>query len=154
MNKRQVANITKITDFKRHPLFVGFRGVSEEDFKKIQKNKWTVLPSVDLMPFDNEVIEYSMGEDYSEASEDEIENYIKAVCDWYDGSLNSVKSGVNITTDCQNAEGYGEIVLAIISDGEYADFSESHRFLKDYKDAKVIGYLNDNKVYVTNIWFK
>lgn len=115
----------------------GYRGVSQKEFEIIRQIGHP-LPSSDLMPFDNEIIEYSLGDDYSQMSDQEIESWIQSICPWYDGSLNSVKNGLNFTTDESNAEGYGEIILALHCDCPAVEFSDVHAFAKDANLVKVV----------------
>jgi hypothetical protein len=115
----------------------GYRGVGQQEFNEIIKTKHP-LPSTDLMPFDNEIIEYGMGE--GEFTQEEIEQWVRDTVPWYDGSLVSVKGGVNFTKDLSNAEGYGNYVLALKTKGPVADFSDIHSFAKNYKDVDVVAY--------------
>lgn len=115
----------------------GYRGVGEEEFNAIMKTKH-LLPSTDLMPFDNEIIEYGMGE--GDFTDQEREEWVSDVVPWYDGSLASVKNGVNFTTDLDNASGYGNYLLALKANGPVADFSDIHKFAKNYKDLEVVAY--------------
>ena len=115
----------------------GYRGVGEEEFNEIMKTKHP-LPSTDLMPFDNEVIEYGMGP--GDHTEQEVEQWVSETVPWYDGSLASVKGGVNFTSDLDNASGYGKYTLALKTQGPVADFSDVHKFAKNYKDVDVVAY--------------
>jgi hypothetical protein len=114
-----------------------FRGVSREDLKKINKSG-KLIPSSDLIPFDNEVLEYAFGDEYSRMSEDQIDSAIKDVIPWYNGSMSSVKNGVNLTTDFENAKGYGDFVIATNGDNaDIADVSDAHAFARNAKDVDV-----------------
>jgi hypothetical protein len=118
-------------------LYKYFRGISLNELNEIIATK-RVLPSSDLIPFDNEVLEYAIGEDYGDMSQEDIDDWIMGVVWWYDGSLKSVKGGVNLTTDFDNAKGYGDYVIAVvIENGEVADVSDSHSFAKNANDVKV-----------------
>jgi hypothetical protein len=94
-------------------LYKYFRGISLNELNEIIATK-RVLPSSDLIPFDNEVLEYAIGEDYGDMSQEDIDDWIMGVVWWYDGSLKSVKGGVNLTTDFDNAKGYGDYVIAVV----------------------------------------
>jgi len=125
-----------------------FRGVSKEELRIILKTK-KFLPSTDLMPFDNEVIEYAIGEEYSDMTEKQIERWIRSMIPWYNGKLSSVQGGVNLTTDFENAKGYGDYVLATNGDGaEIADISDAHSFAKDANELTIDGiYDIDNRIW-------
>lgn len=114
-----------------------YRGVS-----KSQLAEWlngNNIPSTDVMPLDPEIVEYGMGDDYKNADDEQIDRWVKTVCPWYDGSLRSVKGGLNVTSDFDNAKGYGDYVLGIdpAKNSEIADFSEYHHFFKNAKTAKL-----------------
>jgi len=122
-----------------------FRGVKKQEAISIMKGK-NLTPSTDLIPFDNEVLEYAIGDDYKDMSQEEIDNWIKNVIPWYDGSLASVKGGVNLTTDFENAQGYGDYVLAIEPyNTEVVDVSDAHAFARSAKDLKIIGIYDTKK---------
>ena len=118
----------------------GYRGVGRQELEQILKTKHA-LPSSDLMPFDNEIIEYSIGEEsFQDMSPEEVEQWVRDTVPWYNGSLQSVQGGVNYTTDLDNAEGYGEYILALQVRGDHVDFSDVHGFAKNYKDVSVVAY--------------
>jgi len=119
------------------PEFLGWRGISSSEFDAIQKTG-RIIPSQDLMPLDYEVVEYGIGDDIHEMSEEDIEGWVQSVCPWYDGSLSSIKGGVNVTTDRANAEGYGDVVVAIGGTSDYCDFSDSHRFVKETSKCRIL----------------
>jgi hypothetical protein len=130
--------------------FTGYRGVGVAELKEILKTGHA-LPSTDLMPFDNEIIEYSIGEESFEAMSDrDIEEWVRDTVPWYNGSLQSVKGGVNFTTDEFNAEGYGDYLLGLKINGPYVDFSDIHSFAKNYKDVEVVAY----KKHGTDDWIE
>jgi hypothetical protein len=133
--------------FRSMEGFLGWRGVNLDEFSQILKTG-KPLPSTDLMPLDFEVVEYGLGDSASEMSEEEIEDYVQSICSWYDGSLGSIRGGLNVTTDFDNARGYGDVVLAIGNvSSDYCDFSDSHRFIQSAKGCKVLGYFKDDKFY-------
>jgi len=116
-----------------------FRGVSKGEAMLALKGG-LLSPSSDLIPFDNEVLEYAIGDEYSQMSQDAIDEWIRSVIPWYDGSLKSVKGGVNLTMDFDNAQGYGDYVLAInADDAEVADVSDSHAFARSPNGLKISG---------------
>jgi hypothetical protein len=96
------------------------------------------VPSYDPMPLDFEVVEYGIGDAIEDMDEDDIEEWVKDICYWYDGSPKSVKGGLNVTTDFDNAKGYGDFVLGINSLGDSAEFSDAHVFLRDCNETKLI----------------
>mgnify|MGYP003349314746 CR=1 FL=1 len=77
-------------------------------------------------------------------AQEEIEQWVGETVPWYDGSLASVKGGVNFTTDLDNASGYGKYVLALKTRGPVANFSDVHKFAKNYKDVDVVAYRAPN----------
>ena len=116
-----------------------FRGVSVTDLNLILKHGY-MLPSVEKIPFDGEVIEYAIGDEYKDMDEEEIENFIKTCIWWYNGSKSSVKHGVNLTTDFENAKGYGDYVIAVDEGNtEIADISDAHSFARDAKGLEILG---------------
>lgn len=126
-----------------------FRGVSKDEFNVILKQKH-LIPSSDLMPLDWDVVEYGLGDDASEMSEEEIEQWIKDTCRWYNGTVSSIKGGVNLTNDIETAEGYGDFVLAVDCNCQIAEFSDSHLFAKDATKCVPVAY----KEYGSYDWFK
>lgn len=114
-----------------------YRGVSKSELDEWLKGN--NLPSADAMPLDPEVVEYGMGDDYKSSDDEQIDKWVKAVCPWYDGSPKSVKGGLNVTSDFDNAKGYGNYVLGITptKGAEIADFSEYHHFFRSAKTAKL-----------------
>jgi len=129
---------------------IGYRGIHEDDLKKIlSKKPYHPLPSTDLMPLDFEVVEYSIGEDIRDMEDEEIEEWVQDIVPWYDGSLRSIKGGVNFTTEEDNAEGYGKYVVVLgiapgSSDSDIAYFSDSHAFARNYKNLVVLAYRKSN----------
>lgn len=111
-----------------------YRAVGPDEAKMILKQGF-LIPSSDLMPFDWEVVEYSLGDDIHDMEEEEIEAAVQSIVPWYDGSLQSVHGGVNLTTDWDNARGYAGdtgVVFAVNCNGtDLAQFSDSHVFARD-----------------------
>ena len=142
--RRKSMKITKISDneIDRDKSDASyFRGVRREDLKQVRKTG-KVPPSRDLMPLDWEVIEYALGDSAGEMSEEDIESWVQDMVWWYDGSLPSIKGGVNITTDFQNAQGYGEYVLALepVNPSNIADISDAHSFARSPDDVQIVGF--------------
>ena len=118
-----------------------FRGISKEEADNIRSGK-PLSPSQDLIPFDPEVLEYALGDEYSDMSEKDIDRVIEELIPWYDGSFKSVKNGVNLTTDFDNAKGYGDYVVSIYDHPDIADVSDAHSFAKNAKNLKPTAIYN------------
>ena len=141
---------------KRQALQVGYRGVSKGELDQILKTKHP-LPSTDLMPFDNVIIELGISDDlgdeeYSNMSQEDIEGWVQGVVPWYNGSLVSVKGGVNYTTDEHFAESYGnnDYIIKLNVKGPSAKFTDDYAFAKSYKNVDVVAY----KKIGTDKWVK
>ncbi len=106
-----------------------FRAVGEDELAKAVELKHLPYLSKDPMSEDWEVIELSMEE---EGYEGDPEKYVKKLVRW------NPKTGVNLTTDFDNAIGYGDYVLGVDSQGEQAEFTRSHVFARDPKKVKVL----------------
>lgn len=139
---------------KKQALKVGYRGVSKAELDQILKTKHP-LPSTDLMPFDNVIIELGITDDlgeeeYSNMSQEDIESWVQGVVPWYNGSLASVKGGVNYTTDELFAESYGnnDYIIKLNVKGPSAKFTDDYAFAKSYKNVDVVAY----KKIGTNKW--
>ena len=112
-----------------------YRGVSLENAKIILKQGY-LLPSQDLMPLDYEVIAHSIGDEINDMSEEEIEQWLHNTVSWYNGSYESIVSGVNLTTDKYNASGYGNgVVFGVVCNGEVALFTDEYLFAKSAKEC-------------------
>lgn len=122
--------ITEGRDLQRQFDSYGlYRGMSIAEAQKVLQ-LGRLLPSTDLMPLDWEVVEYGLGESASEMSEEEIDQWVMDVCPWYDGSVQSIQGGVNLTSDWENARGYAGrgVVMAVICHCDVAEFSDAHYF--------------------------
>lgn len=121
----------------------GWRGVGPEEAKQILE-LGHMLPSHDLMPLDQEVVEFGLGEDFEDMSEEDVEAWVQGICPWYDGSLESIKGGVNLATDETNALGYAGddgVVFGVQCHCDVADFSDEHLFAKSAEHCKpVVAY--------------
>lgn len=114
-----------------------FRGVTDEELEKI-KELGHLLPSLDLIPNDNEVLEQVFGEDYYSMSERQVTRALKGMIPWFTGNLKSLQGGVNLTKDFDNAKGYGEFVVAVkIPSHEVADLDKVYAIAKDSSNVKV-----------------
>ena len=131
-----------------------YRGVTKEEAEKWEKGIPVPTRNENLMPVDWEIVEYGIGDEARNMSDEEIENWVKSVCYWYDGSLGSIKNGVNLTTDFDNAKGYGKYVLGFnpsTVNTEIADFSEAHKFCRNAKDLKLVFIYNVAKESFTGM---
>lgn len=106
-----------------------FRAVGKDEMTKAVKLGYLPYLSKDPMSTDWEVIELSMQES---GYEGDPEKYVEELVPW------NPKTGVNITTDFDNAIGYGDYVLGLDNQGGQADFTQSHVFAKDPKKVKVL----------------
>jgi len=106
-----------------------FRAVGKEEFKKAIQLGHLPYTSKDPMSEDWEVIELSMQENGYEGDPQE---YVNELVPW------NPKTGVNLTTDFDNAKGYDDYVLGLDNLGSQADFTKSHIFAKDPKKVKVL----------------
>jgi len=113
-----------------------FRAVGRDELAKAIKLKHLPYLSKDPMSSDWEVIELSMREN---GYEGDPEQYVNEIVPW------NPKTGVNLTTDFDNAKGYNDYVLGLRNEGSQADFTKSHIFAKDPKKVKVIA-MYDTKV--------
>lgn len=110
-----------------------FRAVGEDEMAKAVKLGYLPYLSKDPMSTDWEVIELSMQEN---GYEGDSEKYVEELVPW------NPKTGVNLTTDFNNAKGYGDYVLGLDNQGGQADFTQSHVFAKDPKKVKVLAVYN------------
>jgi hypothetical protein len=106
-----------------------FRAVGKDEMQKAIKLDHLPYLSGDPMSEDWEVIELSMQENGYEGDPQE---YVDTLVQW------NPKTGVNLTTDFDNAIGYNDYVLGLDNLGPQADFTRSHVFAKDPKKVKVV----------------
>ena len=135
----------------------GYRGVSLNE--AIYSVCGRVPPSSDLeqMPLDWEIVEYTLGEEAHSMSEEEIDDFVKSIVPWYDGTVKSVKGGLNLTTDLENAKGYaGEkgAVLAVNVEGDAVAFSDDYLYARKSDDAKVISIYYEGKQFTPEDFLK
>lgn len=107
-----------------------YRGVGEDEAIKCLEVGHLIYYSLDPMSEDWEVIEYGLGSEASEMSEDDIEEYVNEIVPWVD-----IDKGVNLTSDLGNAKGYGDIVFGVEVECDIAEFSKSHYFAEDPNDC-------------------
>lgn len=126
-----------------------YRAVGPQEAKIILQ-QGHLIPSKDLMPFDWEVIEYSLGDAAADMDEEELEAYVQDVVPWYNGSLQSVQQGVNLTSDWENARGYAGntgVVFAVVCNGDIAQFSDAHYFAKTAAECVPVAAMYDSIEY-------
>lgn len=123
-----------------------YRGVGLDEAIKSIDAGHLIYYSQNPMSRDWEVIEYSLGDQASDITDDEIDNYVNQLVPWE----NNVK-GVNLTTDFDNAQGYSDIVLGVKLNGNYVKFSDVHIFAEKPEECEVIKiYYNDDEISKKN----
>ena len=123
--------------------YILYRGVGLDEAIKSCETGHLVYYSRDPMSRDWEVIEYGLGSEASEMSEEEVEEYVNDLVSWKRKS-----KGVNLTSDLDNAKGYSDIVLEINLVGyDYAEFSDVHIFAKNPEDCKIKSVYYNGKEY-------
>ena len=118
--------------FESRSEFILYRGVGLDEAIKACEFGHLVYYSRDPMSRDWEVIEYGLGDEASEMSEEEVDEYVNDLVSWLPN-----RKGVNLTSDLDNAKGYSEIVLEVNLIGDYAEFSDVHIFAKNPEDCLV-----------------
>ena len=118
--------------FESRSEFILYRGVGLDEAIKACEVGHLIYHSNDPMSKDWEVIEYGLGDEASEMSEEEVDDYVNDLVYW---SPND--KGVNLTSDLDNAKGYSEIVLEVNLVGDHAEFSKKYIFAKNPEDCLV-----------------
>lgn len=114
-----------------------FRGVTEDELPQI-KEQAHLLPSSDMIANDPEVLEQVFGDDYNSMSERQVTRALKGMIPWFTGNLKSLKGGVNLTKDFENAKGYGEYVVAVdVPSSEVVDLGHGYAVARDASQVKV-----------------
>jgi hypothetical protein len=108
-----------------------FRSVEVNEKDKAVELGYLPYYSKDPMSTDWEVIELSMQESNYEGDPEE---YVRRLVAW-----RPIEKGVNVTTDFDNAVGYGNYVLALDILGSSVDFTSTHVFAKNPKQVKLVG---------------
>ena len=125
--------------FESRSEYILYRAVGLEEAINSCKNGHLVYYIRDPMSRDWEVIEYGLGDEVSEMSKEEVDEYVdEYVNDLVSWSPND--KGVNLTSDLGNAKGYSEIVLEVnlvALVGDYAEFSKQYIFAKNPEDCLV-----------------
>jgi hypothetical protein len=136
-------NIKRILreDYDRE--YILYRAVGLDEAIKSCEVGHLVYYSRDPMSRDWEVIEYGLGDEASEMSEEEVDEYVNDLVSWVPN-----RKGVNLTSDLDNAKGYSDIVLEINLVGyDYAEFSDVHIFAKNPDDCKIKSVYYNGKEY-------
>ena len=136
-------NIRRILreDYDRE--YILYRAVGLDEAIKSCEVGHLVYYSRDPMSRDWEVIEYGLGDEASEMSEEEVDEYVNDLVSWVPN-----RKGVNLTSDLDNAKGYSDIVLEINLVGyDYAEFSDVHIFAKNPDDCKIKSVYYNGKEY-------
>jgi len=119
-----------------------FRSVDKNTAKEYCKGNYIPTSDLGQMVFDNEVLAMAIGEDeYDELSQDEIDEIITEMCPWYDGSLNSVRGGINTTSELERALDYYDaeyiLILKLKPNAQVADFGEDYVYVKSGKEIEI-----------------
>jgi hypothetical protein len=123
--------------------YILYRAVGLDEAIKSCEVGHLVYYSRDPMSRDWEVIEYGLGDEASEMSEEEVHEYVNNLVSWVPN-----RKGVNLTSDLDNAKGYSDIVLEINLVGyDYAEFSDVHIFAKNPDDCKIKSVYYNGKEY-------
>jgi len=128
----------------------GYRGVSLEEAIISCCGKVPPTSDIEQMPLDWEIVEYTIGDEARDMSEKQVDNIVKGLVPWYDGSVESVKGGLNLTTDLENAKGYASekgAVLGIQVLDQTAEFSDDYLYARRADDAKVVKIYYQDKEY-------
>jgi len=117
-----------------------FRGLGRDEAYKSAEAGHLVYYSRDPMSNDWEVIKYSLGDDASRMTEEEIEAWEDEVVPW-----KPQRQGVNLTRDFSNALDYAEGYVACVTAlGDVAEFGGPYRFAKEPSEC-VVNYIYDTK---------
>jgi hypothetical protein len=126
-----------------------FRGVGLDHAISFAKGNPISTSKMEQMPLDWEVVEYALGDDASEMSEEDIDQAVQGICWWYDGTIQSIDGGLNTTTDFENAKGYagddGFVLELDVSNIEFCEFSDYHTYVRNASDVNVAGIFDCKK---------
>jgi len=100
------------------------------------------LPSNDPIPLNYQILEYAFGMPIGGATDEEYDEVAQENCDWYDGTLQSIKDGINTVNSFDFASEGPDFVLGINYEGnledESAEFGDLYIFFKDYRKIELI----------------
>ena len=123
-----------------------YRGVGLDEAIKSINAGHLIYYSQDPMSRDWEVIEYSLGDQANDITDDEIDDYVNQLVPWENNA-----KGVNLTTDFDNAQGYSDVVLGVKLNGNYVEFSDVHIFAEKPEECDVIQiYYNGDEISEKN----
>ena len=105
-----------------------YRGVPDFVYDKFMESGDTnLLLSRDIIPQDAEVMNYAIERGFDE--EYDMPEWAK-----------EAKVGINATSDKENAEGYGNVVIAMeIVGDDYVELPGGYFFIKDFDQVRIIG---------------
>ena len=81
--------------------------------------------STDIIPRDPAVMDYALQRGFDE----------KDLPQW----AAEARSGINATTDRENAEGYGRVIAMRIVGDEFVELPGGYIFIKDYDQVEFLG---------------
>lgn len=140
-------NFKDLYQLSKDSNFIGYKGVSLEESKQILKDS-LLKPSENPAPFNKAILKDCFGDVLEDMKEDEIERWVFKNVKWYNGSSQSLKSGLNVLKDFVRAASEGDIVMVIATDCESAKLSPEHTFVKDAARTWVIGYVFQGDLFV------
>jgi len=100
-----------------------YRGVSESAYAEFMRTGELPL-SMDIIPRDSAVMDYALerGFDESELPQWAVE----------------ARTGINATTDRENAEGYGRVITMRVIGDEFVELPGGYVFIKDYDQVEIL----------------
>ena len=107
---------------EEHEMIV-YRGVSKGAYAEFMR-KGRLPLSKDIIPRDSEVMDYAL-----ERGFDESELPPWAV---------EATTGINATTDRENAEGYGKVVTMRVVGDKFVELPGGYVFIKDYDQVEIL----------------
>lgn len=140
-------NFKDLYQLSKDSNFIGYKGVSLEESKQILKDS-LLKPSENPAPFNKAILKDCFGDVLEDMKEDEIERWVFKNVKWYNGSSQSLKSGLNVLKDFVRAASEGDIVMVIATDCESAKLSPEHTFVKDAARCWILGYVFQGDLFV------
>lgn len=139
-NINSIEELLKIADFEA--VCDGFRGLTlKEAIRTIEQGHAIPTEPLQQLPLDLDVIKYVFSSEINSYEGDNLDEYIdklvKIIVPWYDGSIESIKNGLNLTT-LDNAIGYSDesrIVIGYEVNGEIVSFGDYYFYAKDATNA-------------------
>ena len=141
---KEIQKISETELERKYNLNTGyvFRSVDKNTAKEYCKGNYIPTSNLGQMVFDNEILAMAIGEDiYDELSQEEIDEMITEICPWYDGSLDSVRGGINTTSNLERALDYDDgeyiLILKLKPNAQVADFGEDYVYVKSEKEIEI-----------------